>query len=399
MTQAVEKTDALKAKPVYLNLGPSHPTMHGTLRLFCELDGEIIKRSIAEFGYLHRGFEKHAENSTWTQVIPYTDRLNYVSAMMNNVGYCKAVEELLDLEIPERAQTIRVIVCEMNRIIDHLVCTGTNLVDIGALTNFWYYFNVRERFYNIIEQLCGARLTTAYTRIGGLMRDLYPGFEDEMRACLKDLAKAIEDVTGLLNTNKIFLNRTIGVGPISKEDAIRHGFTGPCLRATGVGLDLRKAQPYYGYENYDFEVVVGEHGDSYDRIVVRFEEMKQSARIIEQAMAKLKPGPIMTDDKRVALPPKAEVYTNIEALMNHFKLIYEGIRPPVGEVYSATEAANGELGFYIVSDGSGTPYRVKCRPPCFPIFQAYPMMVEGKMLADAIAILGNLNIIAGELDR
>ncbi len=399
MSQAAEKTDALQPQPVYLNLGPSHPTMHGTLRLFAELDGEIIKRSVAEFGYLHRGFEKHAENSTWTQVIPYTDRLNYVSAMMNNVGYCKAVEELFEIEIPERAQVIRVIACEMNRIIDHLVCTGTNVVDIGALTNFWYYFNVREKFYNIIEKLCGARLTTAYTRIGGIMRDLYPGFEAEMRDCLKDLAKAIREVTGLLNRNKIFLNRTMGVGVFSKEDSLQYGFTGPCLRASGVAYDIRKAQPYYGYENYDFEVVVGEHGDSYDRIVVRFEEMKQSARIIEQAMGKLKPGPIMTDDKRIALPPKVEVYTNIEALMNHFKLIYEGIRPPAGEHYSATEAANGELGFYIVSDGTGTPYRVKCRPPCFPIFQAYPKMVEGKMISDAVAILGNLNIIAGELDR
>ncbi|HKY63752.1 MAG TPA: NADH dehydrogenase (quinone) subunit D [bacterium] len=391
--------DALSAKPVYLNLGPSHPTMHGTLRLFAELDGEIIKRSVAEFGYLHRGFEKHAENSTWTQVIPYTDRLNYVSAMMNNVGYCKAVEELIGIEIPERAKLIRVIVCEMNRIIDHLVATGTNIVDIGALTNFWYYFNVREKFYDIIEKLCGARLTTAYTRIGGLMRDIYPGFEAEMRACLKETEEAIQEVTGLLNRNKIFLNRTVGVGAFGPEDAIQYGFTGPCLRASGVPYDLRKDHPYYDYETYDFEVVVGEHGDSYDRIVVRFEEMRQSARIIEQAMARLKPGPILSDDKRVALPPKAEVYTNIEALMNHFKLIYEGIRPPAGEIYSATEAANGELGFYIVSDGSGTPYRVKCRPPCFPIYQAFPKMVEGRMISDAVAILGNLNIVAGELDR
>lgn len=391
--------DALSAKPVYLNLGPSHPTMHGTLRLFAELDGEIIVRSIAEFGYLHRGFEKHCESATWTQVIPYTDRLNYVSAMMNNVGYCKAVEELIGIEIPERAKLIRVIVCEMNRIIDHLVATGTNIVDIGALTNFWYYFNVREKFYDIIEKLCGARLTTAYTRIGGLMRDTYPGFEAEMRACLKETEAAIREVTGLLNRNKIFLNRTVGVGAFGPEDAIQHGFTGPCLRASGVPYDLRKDAPYYDYETYDFEVVVGEHGDSYDRIVVRFEEMRQSARIIEQAMARLKPGPILSDDKSVALPPKAEVYTNIEALMNHFKLIYEGIRPPAGEIYSATEAANGELGFYIVSDGSGTPYRVKCRPPCFPIYQAYPKMVEGRMISDAVAILGNLNIVAGELDR
>jgi len=395
----METTDALKAKPVYLNLGPSHPAMHGTLRLFCELDGEVIVRAVPEFGYLHRGFEKHCENSTWTQVIPYTDRLNYVSPMMNNVGYCKAVEELIGIQIPERAQVIRVIICEMNRIIDHLVATGTNVVDIGALTNFWYYFNVREKFYNLIEKMCGARLTTAYTRIGGVMRDLPPNFDAELRQYIVELDQAIKDVSGLLNKNKIFLNRTVGVGVISKQDAIDHGFTGPCLRATGVAYDIRKTEPYYGYETYDFEVVVAEHGDTYDRIVLRFEEMRQSVRILEQALKRLKPGPIMTDDRRVALPPKVEVYTSIEGLMNHFKLIYEGIRPPAGEIYSCTEAANGELGFYIVSGGEGHPYRVKCRAPCFPIYQAYPKMIEGRMIADAIAVLGGLNIVAGELDR
>ena len=391
--------DALKTEPLYLNLGPAHPAMHGTLRLFCELDGEIIRRSEAEFGYLHRAFEKHSENSTYTQVIPYTDRLNYVSPMMNNVGYCKAVEDLIGLEIPERAQVIRVIVCEMNRIIDHLVCTGTNIVDIGALTNFWYYFNVREKFYNLIEKLCGARLTTAYTRVGGVMRDLPEGFAEEIGGYMKELRQAIAEVSGLLNKNKIFLNRTQGVGVLSQEEAISYGFTGPCLRATGVPYDIRKDHPYYHYEDYDFDVVVGEHGDSYDRVVLRFEEMHQSMRIIEQALAKIKPGPIMSDDKRVALPPKSEVYTNIEALMNHFKLIYEGIRPPAGEIYSCTEAANGELGFYLISDGSGRPYRLKCRAPCFPIYQAYPEMVKGRMIADAIAVLGGLNIVAGELDR
>ncbi len=395
----MDHQDHLKAKPIALNLGPSHPAMHGTLRLYCELDGEVIVRAVPEFGYLHRGFEKHAENSTYTQVIPYTDRLNYVSAMMNNVGYCKAVEDLMEITLPERAQIIRVIVCEMNRIIDHLVCTGTNVVDMGALTNFWYYFNVREKFYDIIEKLCGARLTTAYTRIGGVMRDLYVGFESEMEICLKELELAIEDVTGLLQKNKIFLNRTVDVGAISAERALAYGFTGPCLRACGVPVDLRKDQPYYGYETYDWEVAVGEHGDTYDRIFVRFEEMRQSTKIIRQALGRLKPGPVMTSDKRAALPPKSEVYTNIEALMNHFKIIYEGVRPPAGEIYSATEAANGELGFYIVSDGSGTPYRVKCRPPCFPIYQAYGPMCEGGMISDAIAILGGLNIVAGELDR
>ncbi len=395
----MEERDALKAKPLYLNLGPSHPAMHGTLRLYCELDGEVIVKSEAEFGYLHRGFEKHCEESTYTQCIPYTDRLNYVSPMMNNVGFCKAVEDLMGIELPERAKIIRVIACEMNRIIDHLVCTGTNVLDIGALTNFWYYFNVREKFYNLIEKMCGARLTTTYTRIGGVMRDLPKGFNEEMGGYLRELHGAIDEVSGLLNRNKIFMNRTIGIGVLSRERAIDYGFTGPCLRATGVSYDLRKAQPYLGYEDYDFDVVVGEHGDTYDRVIVRFEEMHQSARIIEQAMAKLKPGPIVSDDKRVTLPPKAEVYTNIEALMNHFKLIFEGIRADPGEIYSFTEAANGELGFYLVSRGEGHPYRVKCRAPCFPIYQAYPEMVQGRMIADAIAILGGLNIVAGELDR
>ncbi|MCB1215318.1 MAG: NADH-quinone oxidoreductase subunit D, partial [Deltaproteobacteria bacterium] len=246
---------------------------------------------------------------------------------------------------------------------------------------------------------CGARLTTAYTRVGGLMRDVYAGFAEEMEACLKEMEQALKDVGGLLLKNKIFLNRTVDVGAISGEEALSYGFTGPCLRAAGVPMDLRKDQPYYDYETYDFDVVVGEHGDTFDRIILRFEEMRQSARIIRQALGRLEPGPIMTSDKRVALPPKTEVYTNIEALMNHFKIIYEGLKPPKGEHYSVTEAANGELGFYLISDGTGTPYRVKCRPPCFPIYQAYGPMCEGGLISDAIAILGGLNIVAGELDR
>ncbi|MBI2336411.1 MAG: NADH dehydrogenase (quinone) subunit D [Deltaproteobacteria bacterium] len=389
----------LNTKPMHLNIGPNHPAMHGTLRLYCELDGETIIKAIPEIGYLHRGFEKHAENSDYTQVIPYTDRLNYVSPMMNNVGFCLAVEELFHVSIPERAQVCRVIACEMNRIMDHLVCVGTNAVDLGALTNFWYFFNVREKMYNLIEGMCGARLTTNYTRIGGVSRDLPENFEPTLRSVLKDLRQSIDDVSSLLQRNKIFLDRTVDIGVVSQADAISYGFTGPCLRATGVARDIRKDKPYLGYEQYDFEVVVGEHGDSFDRLFVRVEEMNQSIRIIEQALAKLKPGPIVSEDHRVALPPKAQVYTSIEALMNHFKLIYEGVRPPPGEIYSSTEAANGELGFYIVSDGSKNPYRVKVRPPCFAIYAAFPQMITGGMIADAIAILGNLNVVAGELDR
>lgn len=388
-----------KTKNMYLNIGPSHPAMHGTLRILAEMDGERIVSSVAEMGYLHRGFEKHCEVGTYTQVIPYTDRLNYISPLMNNVGYCMAVEQLIGCEVPERAQTIRVIICELSRITDHLVCIGTNMVDIGALTNFWYYFNAREKIYDFIEKICGARLTTNYTRIGGISRDLYPEAVTELDNIIKEVQRATKEVRGLIEKNKIFMDRTVGIAPISKEEAINYGFTGPSLRAAGCDYDVRKTQPYCGYENYDFDIPVGEDGDTYDRFLVRFEEINQSIRIIQQAIPKLKPGPIMTSDRRVALPPKSDVYTNIEALMNHFKLIYEGVRPPPGEVYSATEAANGELGFYIVSDGSTNPYRVKCRPPCFPLYAAYPRLINGGMLADAIAIVGSINIIAGELDR
>ncbi len=382
-----------------LNIGPAHPATHGAVRLFVELDGETIRNPQVEIGYLHRAFEKHSEVSTWSQVIPYTDRLNYCSAMMNNVGYCRAVEQLLGIEIPERAKFIRVIVCELSRIMDHLICLGAAAVDLGALSNFWYFYNVREQIYDFTEKLCGARLTTNYTRIGGLMRDLSPDFPDGIRKVLKNLEKAIREVSRLLERNRIFMDRTQGVGLISKEEAVNWGFTGPCLRASGVAHDLRRAEPYYHYEDFDFEIPIGTTGDTYDRLMVRFEEMRQSARIVEQALKMIPDGPVLASDPRVALPPKPQVYGSIEGLMNHFMLMMDGIRVPKGEVYSATEAANGELGFYIVSDGGTRPYRVRVRPPCFPLTSAYARLVEGGMIADAVAILGSLNIIVGELDR
>lgn len=390
----------LGAQEMILNIGPSHPAMHGALRTQVHLDGETIVKAESEIGYLHRCFEKHSEHSTYQQVIPYTDRLNYLSALMNNVGYCKAVEELMGVAIPERAIAIRVLICELSRIIDHLVCVGTNIVDIGALTNFWYTFNVRERVYNLIEKLTGARLTYSYTRIGGLSRDLYDGFDNELRGVLKEVKQAVADVSGLLIKNKIFIDRTRDIGTVSKEQAIEWGFTGPCLRASGVAHDLRKAEPYYGYESYDFDIPIGETGDTYDRILVRLEEIVQSDRIIHQVLNRMpKKGSIMTDDRRVGLPSKQEVYGSIEGLMNHFKLIMHGILPQPGEVYSATEAANGELGFHIISDGTLHPYRIKVRPPCFPLFAVYERIIEGHMIADAIAILGSLNVVVGELDR
>ncbi len=382
-----------------LNIGPAHPATHGALRFSVELDGETITKAHTEIGYLHRAFEKHSEHSTWSQIIPYTDRLNYCSSMMNNVGYCLAVEKLLGITIPERSQFIRVIVAELSRIMDHLICVGTSAVDLGALSNFWYFFNVRERIYDFTERLCGARLTTNYTRIGGVMRDFPEDAPEEIKTILKDLDHAVKDVTRLLERNRIFMDRTQGIGAVSREQALNWGFTGPCLRASGVPHDIRRAEPYYHYDEFDFEIPVGTQGDTYDRLMVRIEEMRQSAKIIRQAMNRLTPGPVLADDPRIALPPKEKVYGSIEGLMNHFMLLVDGIKPPAGEIYSATEAANGELGFFIISDGGPKPYRVHVRPPCFPLAAAYGRLAEGGLIADAVAILGSLNIIVGELDR
>jgi NADH-quinone oxidoreductase subunit D len=391
----------MQAEPMILNIGPSHPATHATLRLIAELDGETILKLTPEFGYLHRCFEKESENATWTQVIPYTDRLNYVSSLMNNVGYAMAVEKLCGVEVTERCQYIRVLICELSRIIDHMVCIGTNMVDIGALTNFWYFWKPREEVYmHLIEPLTGIRLTTAYTRIGGLMWDLPDGWVEKCRdICRNVIVPAIADVNALLTKNRIFIERTMGVGAITPKEAIARGFTGPCLRAAGVPLDLRKDETYLVYDRFDFDVPIGEEGDTCDRYMVRMEEMRQSLRIIDQALDQLPGGPVNVDDPRYILPPKKDVYETIEALMNHFKHVMDGVQVPAGEVYSATEAANGELGYYIVSKGGGGPYKIKVRPPCFPLFQGMPHLCEGGMIADLIAVLGSVNIIAGELDR
>jgi NADH-quinone oxidoreductase subunit C/D len=391
---------ALPSDLLNVNIGPSHPATHGALRIECLLDGETIVKAKSEIGYLHRCFEKEAEDHTWSQVVPYTDRLNYVSSMLNNCVYTSAVEKLLDVEAPPRAQVIRIIVSEISRIIDHLVCVCANLVDLGALTNYWYLYNVRESFYyDVIEPLCGSRLTTNFTRVGGLGYDTFDGFEAAVEKNLQKMETAIVEVAGLVARNRIFLDRTVGIGAMTPEQALDWGFTGPCLRATGLAFDLRKAAPYMGYENYDFDIPVGENGDTRDRIMVRMEEMTQSARIIRQALGKIPDGPIIVDDPKIALPDKESVYGSIEGAMNHFKLIFEGIQVPAGEAYGYGEGGNGELGFFCVSDGSGFPYRVKVRPPCFPIFSAFSEMISGLMVADAIAILGSINIIAGELDR
>ncbi len=398
------KPEGNKEKPneeglVTLNIGPSHPATHGTLRVMAELKGEYVNRANVELGYLHRCFEKMAETHAYNQVIPYTDRLNYCSAPMNNVGYCKAVEKLLDVEIPPKAQAMRVLLCELSRFIDHVVCIGANAVDLGALTGFFQLFTMREKVYTLFEKLCGARLTVSMTRIGGMAQDAPDGWFDDVMETCKELKKGVANIEGLLSRNKIWMQRTIGVGAISAEDAIEWGYTGPCLRAAGVPLDLRKAAPYYGYEQLDFDIPIGSTGDVYDRYLVRIEEMKQSLKIVEQICKNVPEGDYTIRDKDIVLPEKKDVYGNIEGLMNHFMLVINGLRPPAGEVYDATEAANGELGFYCVSDGSGAPYRLKVRPPCFAIYQSFPDSITGGLVADVIAVLGSMNLIAGELDR
>nr|BDT28916.1 NADH dehydrogenase (quinone) subunit D [Bacteriovorax sp. HI3] len=385
-------------KREWINIGPSHPATHGTLRIMAEIEGEVIKRSKLEIGYLHRCFEKMTENHLYNQVVPYTDRLNYCSSPMNNIGWCKAIEDMMGIEIPDRAKAIRMVLAELSRIIDHMVCIGAAGVDLGALTSFWYCFEMREKVYELFEKLCGARLTVSLTRIGGQAQELPVGWVTDCLDVVKQIEKRVEEVDALLTKNKIYLDRT-KVTPITAKNAIDWGYTGPCLRAAGVNYDIRKANPYYFYKDVEFEIPVGYDGTPFDRYVVRMEEMRQSCRIINQVLANLPAGAVQSLDKRVCIPPKKEVYTNIEGLMNHFMLIMKGVRPPVGEIYSATEAANGELGFYVISDGGPNPFRVKVRPPCFAIYQSYGEVVNNHMLADAVAQLSSMNIIAGELDR
>jgi NADH dehydrogenase I D subunit len=401
---AIPKATPLAADSdrMIVNLGPSHPATHGTLRIIVELEGEFIQKATPEIGYLHRGVEKLGESLSYHQFIPLTDRLNYCSSIMNNVGYTLAVEKLLGIQDPPRSQAIRVLLSELGRIGDHIICVGVNAVDIGAFTVFLYLFKERETIYDLFEMACGQRMHVSFTRIGGIMRDLPPDFVPLCETFLGDMERSLDEMEALLTRNPIWADRTKGVGTISAEDAINWGYTGPCLRAAGVAQDLRKAQPYLGYETFDFDIPIGTTGDVYDRYLVRTEEMRQSLRIVRQALAKLKeigPGPVILDDYKIALPPKEKVYTRMESLIHHFKLVMHGIDMPVGEVYSATEAANGELGYYLVSDGGKSPYRIHVRPPCYPIFSSFDEQVKGRLIADAVAILGSINIVAGEMDR
>ena len=382
-----------------LNVGPSHPATHGCLRFLTAMDGETIVASVEEIGYLHRGFEKMVERGTWQQVVPYTDRLNYCSAIMNNIAFCRAVENMFGAEITERCKVLRVIVNELSRINDHFVCVAAAFQDLGGTTPFMYAFNPREEIMCIWEKLTGARLTNSFARIGGLYRDSYEGFEQDVLAALNSTEKALKDLHACLDRNRIFLDRTVGIGKISAEKAISYGWTGPCLRASGVASDLRKDEPYYDYETYDWEVVVGTQGDCNDRLQVRLAEIEESVKIVRQALKRLAPGPVDIVDPRIRVPAHKLAYQDMEGLIGRFKSVYEGIRVPEGEYYCGSECANGELGFTIISDGSGHPYRIKVRPPCLTQFAAFHELVEGGLLADSMAVLSGLNIIAGELDR
>jgi NADH-quinone oxidoreductase subunit D len=382
-----------------IQMGPSHPATHGTIKFNLKLDGERVLTCDVEVGYLHRGFEKMIEQGTWTQAIPYTDRLNYVSPLINNVGFVIAVERLCDIEVPERCQYIRVIMSEVSRITDHLTCVGMAAGELGAMTVGFLMNEARELLYDIVEAVTGARVTVSYTRIGGVTRDLTPDTPERIRAAFGTLDAILSDCDKLVTRNRIFYDRMVDLGVVSAEDAISHGLTGPMLRASGVNYDVRKAQPYSGYERFDFEVPLGTKGDNYDRFLVRVAEMEQSKRIINQALRDIPAGPIRVDDPRYVLPEKHKVYNSIEGLMHHFKLIMEGAKVPAGEVYQAVEGANGELGFYIVSDGSGRPYRCRVRPPCFIGMSALGEMLEGQMISDIIPTFGMVNMIGGECDR
>ena len=382
-----------------LNMGPSHPATHGTVKFLLTLDGETVVDMTVEVGYLHRGFEKMCESVSYSNVFPYTDRLNYCSAIMNNIGYALAVEKLCDLEVTERCKYIRVVTNELARISDHYTNIAAAALELGALTAFIYFVEARELVWDLLEKVCGARLTSNYIRVGGLMCDLPSGFNDDLEATYPKLDKLFDDVDKLLTKNRIFLDRMRDTGAISKEEAISWGFTGPCLRACGIDYDIRKKQPYLVYDRLDFDIPLGTTGDNFDRYLVRMEEIKQSLKIIKQAMKDMPEGPINIDNPYLRIPSKQDVYSQMEEMIAHFKVVIDGVKPPVGEVYYATEAANGELGFYIVSDGSGKPWKCRVRPPCFTMTGALPELCKGGMLADIIPTFDMLNMIGGECDR
>jgi NADH-quinone oxidoreductase subunit D len=392
----------LGAEHMLVNIGPQHPATHGVLRLVLELEGETVRRCIPHIGYLHSGFEKLGEYRHYNQIIPLTDRTDYLSPMANNVCLAMAVEKLMGLELTERCKVLRVIACEMSRIISHLVWLGTTGIDLGAFTPFLWSFQERERIYNLQEAWTGARLTTSLTRVGGLMADIPDGWEAGLREFTNTFPKTLKEVDTMFTRNAIWIGRTQGVGALSADEAINLSLSGPMLRASGVDYDVRKDRPYLDYETYDFEIPVGEHGDIYDRYRVRLEEMWQSNRILEQALdrlSRLKGAPINVADPRVVLPPKSRAMSDMEAMIFHFKQVMEGIKPPAGEVYMGVENPKGELGYYMVSDGTSKPVRWRIRPPSFINLSSLPLMCEGALLSDVIAINASVDIVMGEVDR
>lgn len=395
---AFASTETIDGEIATLNLGPTHPATHGIFQNILKVDGERILSAEQTVGYIHRAFEKLAERRPYNQITPITDRLNYCSSPINNIGWHMTVEKLIGAEMPKRVDYMRVIVMELARIADHLVCNSVIGVDTGALTGFTYMFQEREKIYDIYEEICGARLTTNVGRIGGFDRDFNKEFVTKLRAFIKEFPKKFDEFGALLERNRIFMDRTIGAGPISAERALSYSFAGPNLRAAGVDYDVRVMKPYSSYQDFDFEIPVGNDGDTYDRFIVRQREIKESLKIIEQALENMPQGAYHADIPSFYLPPKEEVYSSMEALIYHFKIIMGETPIPKGEVYHSVEGGNGELGYYLVSDGGRTPYRLHFRRPCFIYYQAYPEMIQGSMLSDAILTMSSMNVIAGELD-
>ena len=391
--------DDLHSDTMVLNFGPAHPATHGTIRIVAELSGEKIIDADVEVGYLHRGFEKMTETVDYNQVMPYTDRLNYVSPVINNFGWCHTIEKLLQIEVPKRAQYIRVILSEISRVSDHLTCLGASAMELGAFTVMLYMMEAREDLWDLIEDVTGARLTVSYGRVGGVKDDLTPDFAPKMRAAFIKVRDHLVNCDRLLTRNRIFMDRMCNVAVMTAEEAVSYSLTGPMLRGSGVNYDIRKAFPYSSYEEFDFVVPLGSKGDNYDRFLVRFAEMEQSLRICEQAMARIPDGAIAVSDPHIVLAPKDEVYNSIDGMINHFELVMFGVKTPKGSVYHAVEGANGELGFYVVSDGSGKPYRAHVRAPSFIHMGSMRKMLLGANISDLIPTFGMINMIGGECDR
>ena len=389
----------LEGEHMLINIGPQHPATHGVLRLVLELDGETVVRCIPHVGYLHCGFEKIGEYRQYNQIIPWTDREDYLNSPGNNVAFALGAERLFGIEITERCKVLRVIACELSRIMSHLVWLGTTCIDIGAFTPFLWSFQERENVYNLLEGWVGARLTTSATRVGGMAADIPDGWIDGLRNFIRTFPKTIDEIDRMLTKNGIWVGRTVGLGIMSPEEAVNWGLSGPMVRASGVAYDVRKDFPYLDYETYDFDVPVGTNGDVYDRYLVRMEEIRQSVRILAQAVDRLPDGPVNVDDPRLILPPKSKATSEMESMIHHFKVVMEGPRPPLGEAYVAVESPKGEKGYYMVSDGTSKPVRWRIRPPSFVNLSAIPKMVEGHLLSDVIAINASIDIVMGEIDR